>query len=141
MRYDGTGLEVLDAHECLRLLRTQTVGRIGITSNALPVVLPVNYVVDDDQIIIRTRRGTTLAAATRNAIVAFETDRFDPDSGHGWSVMVLGIARELQEVPELAEAQAAPLARWLDPAESRHVSVSIDTISGRRLPPTGGEHQ
>ena len=134
MQFDSTGLEVLDAGECLRLLNSENVGRIALTSGALPVVLPVNYVIHDDHIVIRTRRGTTLAAATRNAIVAFEADRFDDRTGQGWSVMVQGIARELRDAPRLALAQAAPLARWLDATDSRHVGISIDMISGRRLP-------
>jgi nitroimidazol reductase NimA-like FMN-containing flavoprotein (pyridoxamine 5'-phosphate oxidase superfamily) len=135
MEIDSTGLEVLGAAECVRLLQTQNFGRIAVSAGALPVVLPVNFVVLNDQIVIRTRRGTTLAAATRNSVVAFEVDEFDPETGAGWSVMVQGIAREVLDAPELAAAVAAPLARWLDPLDSRHVSISIDVVSGRRVSP------
>ena len=133
MEIDSTGLEVLSGAECMRLLRTQTFGRIAVSANALPVVLPVNFLVLGDQIVIRTRRGTTLAAATRNAIVAFEVDQFDEETGAGWSVLVQGIAREVLDPLNLAEANAAPLARWMDPLGSRHVSISIDLMSGRRV--------
>jgi hypothetical protein len=43
MEIDRNGLEVLSRHECLRLLGTATLGRIGVTSDALPTVLPVNF--------------------------------------------------------------------------------------------------
>ena len=133
MKLDSTGLEILESDECMRLLRTQAMGRITLSSGALPVVLPVNFAVLKDQIVIRTRRGTTLAAATRSAIVAFEVDHFDQETGEGWSVMVQGVAREVQGTVLLEEAKVAPLARWLDPTGSRHVAISIDLISGRRV--------
>jgi nitroimidazol reductase NimA-like FMN-containing flavoprotein (pyridoxamine 5'-phosphate oxidase superfamily) len=128
-------LEVLDPAECLRLLGSASLGRIGLSSDALPVVLPVNFALVDDQIVIRTRRGTKLAAATRNSIVAFEVDQLDPCSGVGWSVMVQGLAREVTDPEDLAAAHAAPLSRWIDPHDGRHVGISIDVISGRRVEP------
>ena len=101
MEVDANGLEVLDAEECLRLLGTKTLGRIGVSIDALPAVLPVNSVLDGDQVIIRTSRGTKLSAATRHNIVAFEVDDIDPPTGIGWSVMVRGLAREISDPPDL----------------------------------------
>ena len=89
---DRNGLEVLEREECIALLGSVTVGRIAITSNALPVVLPVNFVLLDDRIVIRTSRGTKLDAATRNTVVAFEVDEIDMVEQTGWSVLVTGVA-------------------------------------------------
>jgi len=135
MELDLNGLEIVSPEECLRLLRTRSLGRLGLSTDALPVILPVNYVVRDDLIVIRTRRGTKLARATRNSIVAFEVDEIDQTSGSGWSVMIQGLAREAP--PQIAEAMASEpaLARWLDPVTSKHFSISIDRMSGRRLHP------
>src|SRR6187401_2874753 len=66
MEIDRNGLEVLDRAECLRLLSTATLGRIGVQYGALPTVLPVNFVLDGCDIVIRTGRGTKLDAATDN---------------------------------------------------------------------------
>lgn len=132
MEFDVNGLEVLSCDECLELLASQKVGRIALSSRGLLVVLPVNYVLIDEQIVIRTRRGTNLALATRNSIIAFEVDKID-ESGQGWSVTIRGLARELCESPELTAARNAPLTKWLDPMKSRHVAVTIDTMSGRRV--------
>jgi nitroimidazol reductase NimA-like FMN-containing flavoprotein (pyridoxamine 5'-phosphate oxidase superfamily) len=147
MPLDVNGLEVLSPEECVRLLGTRSLGRIAISSGALPVILPVNYVVIGDQVVVRTRRGTRLAAATRHAIVAFEVDEIDDGSGGGWSVMVQGVAREIIDPPALVEARAAVLARWIDPSDGRYVGVSLDVVSGRRIPPfvedslaEGGDH-
>jgi hypothetical protein len=42
MEVDHNGLEVLGRDECLRLLGTATLGRIGVTSGALPGVSAAN---------------------------------------------------------------------------------------------------
>ena len=95
MYSDHHGLELLSAEECIELLRTKTVGRVGLSASSLPFVLPVRYVVDDDRILMRTGQDTRMAAATSDAVVAFEVDEFDDDMDAGWSVMVQGFAREV----------------------------------------------
>ena len=78
MRLDQNGLEILDRDECLRLLAQAVIGRVGVSSGALPRVLPVNFRLDGGRILIRTARGTKLDAAAANAVVAFEVDDIDP---------------------------------------------------------------
>ena len=133
MELDRNGLEVLERPECLRLLGQTSLGRIAITSGALPVILPVNFLLVDEHIFVRTGRGTKLDAATRQAVVAFETDAIDPFDHTGWSVMATGIARDAHAA-ELAITLPHLPARWA-PArvEERLVAISVDVISGRRI--------
>jgi nitroimidazol reductase NimA-like FMN-containing flavoprotein (pyridoxamine 5'-phosphate oxidase superfamily) len=131
MTTDRNGLEVLDADECFRLLETATIGRIGITSRALPVILPINYRVDGGQILFRTSAGTKLDAATHNAVVAFEVDGVDPIYHSGWSVLVTGVAQDATARATDDAISATP--RWAPGVEDRLVAISIDQISGRRL--------
>ncbi len=87
MHSDHHGLELLEVEECLRLLRSKSVGRLGLSADSLPIVLPVRYVVDDDRILLGTGRDTRMAAATSDAVVAFEVDDFDSDAmtvGASW---------------------------------------------------------
>lgn len=130
---DGNGLEVLGRDECLRLLAGATLGRIGVTSGALPAVLPVNFRLDGDHILILTGEGSKLDAATRNAVVAFEVDSFDPLYHSGWSVVVTGVARQMTDPVELATARRAPLARWAPRGRYRVVAIATEVISGRRI--------
>ena len=51
----------LDRAECLRLLAGVPVGRLIFTINALPVVRPMNFVLADGLIVLRTATGTTVA--------------------------------------------------------------------------------
>ncbi len=111
MQVDRNGLEILDREQCVRLLESVTLGRIGFTSGALPSVLPVTYHIDHDRIVVRTTRGSRLDAALKDAVVAFEADELDPAEHSGWSVAVTGVATEL------------------DPGT---LAISIDLISGRR---------
>jgi hypothetical protein len=131
---DDNGLEVLSRAECLRLLRSGTVGRLALCTQALPAVFPVNYVMLDERLVIRTAPRSNLAHASRDAVVAFETDRIDSSTGAGWSVMVQGFAREVLDPRDLAIVEATPsLARWLDPLQSVHMEISTELISGRRV--------
>jgi uncharacterized protein len=132
---DRNGLEVLSRDECLRLLGTATLGRVGVTTGALPSVLPVNFRVDRDRILFRTGVGTKLDAATDNAVVAFEVDEIDSGARSGWSVVVTGVARELTDPDELAEAQRLALVRWAPGDDHRIVAISTDLVSGRRIVP------
>lgn len=105
MEVDRNGLEVLDRDECLRLLASATLGRIGFSSRALPSVLPVDFRLDGERIVVCTTRGGTLEAALRDAVVAFEVDELDPIDHLGWSVAVTGIATEVDTARGLDMAQ------------------------------------
>jgi uncharacterized protein len=85
-------VDALSESECRHLLGTHTLGRVGVTSGGLPHIVPVCYLYDDGAIVFRTGPGTKLRAAASGDVLAFEVDQFDPKSGQGWSVMVLGRA-------------------------------------------------
>ena len=133
MEVDRNGLEVLDRVECLRLLALATLGRIGFTSGALPTVLPINFYLDRDRILVRTGRGSKLDAALQNAVVAFEADDFDPISHSGWSVAVTGVATEVSDPTELDETHQMPIARWAPAGDEAVLAISTDLVSGRRI--------
>ena len=134
MDTDRNGLEVLGREECLRLLRRQALGRIGLTSGALPLVLPVNYALAGDGIVLRTGRGTKLRAATERTVVAFEVDEVDPGGWLGWSVVVTGVAEEVTDPAEVARYRCLPLGPWSPGKEERFVRISTDIVTGRRAP-------
>lgn len=134
MEVDRNGLEVLDRNECLRLLATATLGRVGLSSAALPTVLPVNFCLAGDRILIRTGGGTKLDAATRNTVVAFEADDFDSIYHSGWSVVVTGVAREVTDPADRAALRHAPLTRWAPQPDEHVIAISTELVSGRRIP-------
>jgi hypothetical protein len=95
-----TGIELtnpttLDRAECLRLLGTTSVGRLGVTLRGLPWVVPVRFVFDGARILVDVGPDPAIIAAVRDAVVAFEADDVDASSHERWSVMATGIARRL----------------------------------------------
>lgn len=130
---DRAGLRVLTRAQCLRLLQGAPVGRIVFTEGALPAVLPVNFTVHDGNVIIRTGPGSTLCAAARNAVVAFEADEYDVIAHTGWSVMVVGQARIVSDPTEHARLRDLCLRPWAPGRRDEFISVPMTMISGRLL--------
>jgi uncharacterized protein len=133
VKLDRNGLEILNRDECRELLATRKIGRIGVTVNALPVVLPVNYQLFDGQLVIQTERETRLADATHNTVVAFEVDNVDGGGPGGWSVAITGIANEITDSDVIDQLRRLPFTRWVRNEDDRYVSISFDLMSGRRL--------
>jgi hypothetical protein len=129
------GLVQLSRDECLGLLACAPVGRIALSIGALPVVLPVNYVLDGDNVVFRTGEGTKQQAAVTNTVVAFEVDHIDPLYHSGWSVLVTGVANLVSEPTEVTRLAALPLRPWADGKRGHFVRISSERITGRRLRP------
>jgi uncharacterized protein len=85
-------LETLPEAECRALLAANTLGRIGMTSGGLPVILPVRYRSIDGMITFQTGTGTTRRSAESGDVLAFEIDGYDSRANEGWSVLVQGRA-------------------------------------------------
>lgn len=130
---DSAGLLVLEPDECMRLLASVAVGRVVFTENALPAVHPVNFVVHDGAVIIRSGDGRRLAAAADGAVVAFEIDEIDADNRTGWNVTVVGRASVVDDPAEIAELSALPLYPWAPGDRSRFIRIQVERVTGRRI--------
>lgn len=132
--YDSGGLEILTEEECRALLSEVPLGRIVFTDRALPAIQPVNFALADGNVVIRTSSGSKLAAAARNAVVAFEVDQFDPAIRSGWSVVIVGHARIVSENGELSHLRSLPLRSWAPGDRDHYIAITPELISGRRIP-------
>jgi nitroimidazol reductase NimA-like FMN-containing flavoprotein (pyridoxamine 5'-phosphate oxidase superfamily) len=131
----GAGsLDELDESECRRLLATKDVGRLAVVADGQPLVVPVNYVLDGDDIVFRSDPGTKLAHSSLDK-VAFEVDELDPAVREGWSVLVRGVGREITSaLDERSERQRAlPLRTWVTGERGHWVRIVASEITGRRL--------
>jgi hypothetical protein len=102
-------------------------------SGGRPIVLPINYVMDGENVVFRTAAGAKLTAAVRGAPVAFEIDHTDPVFQAGWSVMVSGWAEEVLEREAVERFELLPLHTWAPGEKSHWVSVKPESITGRRV--------
>ena len=123
--------------ECLALLASVAVGRVGISSRALPAILPVSFVLHGGDILFRTVPGTGLQAGVAGSVVAFEADRFgSSEKEESWSVLVCGLAEEITD-PDL-RATLDPLLpdSWAFNGGADHViRIPTTRVTGRRLEP------
>lgn len=124
--------EELDREECLRLLASAPVGRFVFTVGGLPAVQPVNFVLEGDRLLFRTREGSKLVAVRSGTVVAFEVDEIDRSTGSGWSVTIVGEARILDD-PEAAPYRDGGITSWAGGVRDDIVSISTPMVTGRRL--------
>lgn len=127
------GLELLPEDECWRLLRASTVGRVGLSVKALPVILPVNYQVAGDNIRFWTGPGLKLQSAQTRTVVAFEVDGFSEAFHSGWSVLAVGLAVEVTDQAVLESAIRDRFQPWVSGDRSHLIEVGVEFLSGRRI--------
>lgn len=132
--YDPEGLVRLDEAECWAFLGRHRIGRIGLVQHQRPVVLPVNYAVDDRAIVFRTAPGAKLSAAARGAVVAFEVDEVDEVFEWGTSVIVHGDAAEVTDHAERRRLDGLGLRPWAPGGRDHVVRVTPSWVSGRTIP-------
>lgn len=127
---------VLHADECRRLLATRRFGRIGLAGGRFPLILPVNYTLDGEVIVIRTG-SPTIADAGGFARVAFEVDDVDERSRSGWSVLVQALAEEVtgDRRDELVERMRKTTDPWAPGERGHWIRLIPQAITGRRIVP------
>ena len=128
------GEDRLTLAECLGFLRGQRVGRVTLAEGDSVLVLPVNYVLLDDLIVLSSGETTMLTAARSGIPISFEVDDNDDDDGQGASVLVRGGGFEVIPSTLLARTGNSELASWvIERGAAYTVAIRIESISGRRL--------
>jgi hypothetical protein len=136
-------VQQLDEPEALELLGSVSYGRVVFTLAALPAIRPVNHVIDEGQIVIRTRRlaGVSTALAEHSGdlldqspdlVVAYEADVLDPVERTGWSVVVTGIATAITD-PDRLNRIGERLRPWVDSAMDMAIAITPEIVTGIRL--------
>ena len=124
----------LSADECRELLRAGLVGRIALCTPLGPHIVPVNYSVVDDTLIVRTTPYSVLGSHARGAILALEVDHFDYERHHGWSVVVRGRADVVTRADELEAIKGNWEPRpWAAGSRNLFLRIRWSELTGRRL--------
>jgi uncharacterized protein len=121
-----TGFQTMTAAECRRLLGTTPIGRLAITAGALPVVLPVEYVVSGPDLLVRTPGHHEVSDGIDGQVVGFEADQLEPDQGVGWCVSVTGTVRVVE-----GDGGFEPVHPWF--SDGLVLSLTTDVIVGHRI--------
>jgi len=123
----------LSEFECRTLLQRERLARVAVSVGALPAVFPVSYVLAGCEILFLTGDRSRLGAATRNAVVAFEVDHYEPSLEDGWSVTAVGVTTAKTDPESMATARALGLTPWLAGDPSHLVGLTPELLSGRRV--------
>ena len=85
-----TPWEQISSQRCWELLATASVGRLALSVQALPVILPVQYYVTGHRLAVCLGHHTIPRRSLNETIIAFTTDAIDPATRSGWSVQIQG---------------------------------------------------
>src|SRR5215471_6257710 len=133
---DHAGLLTIPLDDCLRLLASVPIGRVGFLSDGEVVVLPVNHAVFGQDVVFRTTHGSKLSVAESENAVTFEADHYDTRRRAGWSVLVTGHAAMVYDDTEVAALDRLGLEPWPNAVDrSFWVRIRPTAVTGRRLPP------
>jgi len=126
--------ELTDA-ESWQLLRSVSLGRIVFTWHAMPAIRPVNHLVEDEAIIVRSHLGSAIVARTTaddGAVVCYEADELDPVRHTGWSVIATGMARLVRDPAAITRYEQL-LEPWAAGQMDYVIAVRPQVITGIRL--------
>jgi hypothetical protein len=101
------------------------------TEHALPAIRPINHIVDDGAVIIRTQLGAGLHSG-KGVVVAYEADDIDPAEHLGWSVIVTGVANLVQDRDELTRYEQL-LHPWVNGVASEFIRIEPELVTGYEL--------
>jgi uncharacterized protein len=125
-------LEPIEFEECLELLGNRHFGRLAVVIDDQPLIFPINYALDGEHVVFRTDPGNKLHGA-KDHRVAFEIDSADSVYHDGWSVLVVGTAREATEPARIRELSRLPLSPWSSGPKTHWMCIEGGAITGRRL--------
>jgi len=124
----------LGPQECWDLIAAGGVGRIATTTDDGPVILPVNFVVDDGTIVIRTSAYGVIGRIGAASELAFEVDRLDDAMREGWSVLLVGRMERIEDHDEVAAlVGTGDLEPWAGGVRNLVLRIRPRRVTGRRI--------
>ncbi len=128
---DDFRIEELAEQECWEILDRERFGRLALSVAGEPDIFPVNFLVDNGKLLMRTGAGSKLTQLVINSAVAVECDgRADEVA---WSVVLKGVARMVESFSEIYEDDEKHLETWLPNHKPVYVEISPTQLSGRRF--------
>lgn len=119
--------------DCRARMSSHGVGRIAVTGEDGPAIIPVNYQIVDASVVFRTSQDSAPSLSI-GTVVAFEIDHIDEAMSRGWSVLVVGSAEHVVDPGDvqnlIEQAHSRP---WAGGDRALWVRITPDRITGRRI--------
>jgi nitroimidazol reductase NimA-like FMN-containing flavoprotein (pyridoxamine 5'-phosphate oxidase superfamily) len=123
-------LQTLTPEQCEAHLNAGGIGRVVFWTDRGPVALPVNFEYSDGTVIISTDLAKAHVLEAQSTI-GFEVDRVDDVLSEGWSVLVTGSARRIDDPDEILALASLDLESWAGGARHALVAIGPTEVTGR----------
>jgi transcriptional regulator with XRE-family HTH domain len=125
-------LRELSRAQCQAHLRAGGVGRVVFQTRRGPVAHPLNFVVSDDDVVVSTTVEKAEALEEQER-VGFQIDRVDESMSEGWSVLLTGAARRVDDPDEILSLMELGLAPWAGGPRHALVRIQPAEVTGRLI--------
>jgi uncharacterized protein len=129
----------LSIEQCYEHLGETGIGRVAVCTPDGPVILPVNYLLDGESLLIRTAPYTLLADYAISTM-AVEVDELEPALKRGWSVLIVGHAMPVEDPAESVDLRSSGrLEAWAPGPRNLFIRITPRRVTGRQIggPPFG----
>lgn len=125
----------LNEWDAWKLASTRSVGRLAHMRDGEIFIFPVNYIIDDEKVFIRTGEDSMVLSASRKpeGSFAFEVDDLIAWSKTGWSVLIQGQLTEVTKTDRLPHAMMHRLQPWAGGVREHVLRLDPHSISGRSI--------
>lgn len=124
-------VEVLSEQQCWDAMAEASFGRLAVRADGGVDIFPVNFMVTERQLYLRSAPGAKLVDIAHAPNVAFEVD--GASGREHWSVVVRGRAERMSYDDEIHESGVLELHTLTSSAKWNYVRIAPRTLSGRRF--------
>ena len=122
----------LTTAECWALLEGEHIGRLAVSrSDGSPDIFPVNYVVHEGAVYLRSAPDTKMVNLDARPAAAFEIDGHDEEGA--WSVVAHGTAARTVDNVEIEQSGIARLVSPSPRYKPHVLKLAVRTVTGRRF--------
>ncbi|WP_229663330.1 pyridoxamine 5'-phosphate oxidase family protein [Microbacterium album] len=125
----------MSEQESLDLLPSASVGRLGFVDGGEVQIIPANYTVEDRGVlVVRTSSDGILSRlAHASPRVAFEVDYHDDHRGVGWSVLMNGSLRAVDDDEESPHVDSHRVIPWAGTSRTLRLRFRAQRVTGRQV--------
>ncbi|MDQ4501758.1 pyridoxamine 5'-phosphate oxidase family protein [Sinomonas sp. ASV322] len=124
----------LDEEKCWALLGSSGIGRFASLHEGCISVFPVHYVVLRGGVYFRTSRAGAIASAVPQEKIALQIDSASRDVQAGWSVLVSGDARPVEDEALATELFGLSASEpWAGGVRDFYVGIVPSGLTGRQV--------
>lgn len=129
----SAGVEEIGTAACWKLVEANSLGRLAIQNiDGRPDLFPLNYLVHEGSVFMKSAPGTKLRSLAGHPDVAFEID--GADGAFQWSIVIRGNATRMDTDADIEASGVLTLASDSPTAKHNYVRLVPDTVTGRRFP-------